>query len=781
MRKLAIVLGILLAALLALLAIAVVAVSLLFDPNDYREDIEQAVRDATGRELRIEEDLSLSVFPWLGVETGRVVLGNAEGFEGDFFRLDAADVRLRLIPLIRGRLEVAEIRVDGLQLHLAVNADGVGNWEDLIVEVDEPAEAPPVEEGELDLAALEAITVGGLRLSNAALSWRDETTGLQAEASNWALRLGEIRWGDPLNFDTGLDFRLNEPAMSGRFEGEGLLLAVLNDENRIYLNDMAFRLDLEGEDLPDSPLAMRLGWDSLVMDMDADGLALEGLVGRLGDMPFGGEVVVARLSEAPAVDFRLASGEFPATALAPFLDDAAPEGLRLQGLGELSWRLAGQLDLGSEELVLGDGWLNFGHGRVEFPTRITALGSEEQRIQSTLRLSEFSPRALLEAIGLADEFLPETRDPDVLTRFSLTAAFGMQGESLSLEDMDIVLDDSRITGQLRLPSLEPLALRFDLGLDAIDLDRYTAPDEDAPVVEGEPLDLDAIEIPVDAIRGQDVDGRLRIDRLQLAGMNLESVEAGVRIADDRLRLAPIDARLYGGRQSGELLVDASGDEPVIRFTERLSDVRIAGLLGDLFNIEQLSGLANVHMELSGRGRTVGELRPTLNGNMRLAFDEGAVEGTDLAHEFSRATRSLREDRSVREDRGRTPFSALGLSGTVEEGRLVSEDFALITEGLMLSGGGWLSLVDLSMDYRLGARLRGEAGAGMGADDGQLQGRELALRMTGTPLAPRFSFDTDRLLRQLAEERTRDTRERAREEARETEEELRQRLRDMRRR
>ena len=43
----------------------IAAIMLLVDPNDYREEIAQKVRENTGRELTLGGDLGLSVFPWL--------------------------------------------------------------------------------------------------------------------------------------------------------------------------------------------------------------------------------------------------------------------------------------------------------------------------------------------------------------------------------------------------------------------------------------------------------------------------------------------------------------------------------------------------------------------------------------------------------------------------------------------------------------------------------------------------------------------------------------------
>ena len=72
--------------LIALFLIAAVAFFLFFDPNDFREDISQAVKEETGRDLVIDGEVRLQLFPWLAIEVGHATLGNAEGFGDEALR-----------------------------------------------------------------------------------------------------------------------------------------------------------------------------------------------------------------------------------------------------------------------------------------------------------------------------------------------------------------------------------------------------------------------------------------------------------------------------------------------------------------------------------------------------------------------------------------------------------------------------------------------------------------------------------------------------------------------
>lgn len=115
----------------ALLLIAVVAVWLLVNPNDYKDRIVRAVRTSTGRELALTGDIKLSVFPWIALEVGPATLGNPAGFpSGEFLSVQHVALRVRLLPLLHRQLQVGRIEIDRPDLHLQKNAAGKGNWQD---------------------------------------------------------------------------------------------------------------------------------------------------------------------------------------------------------------------------------------------------------------------------------------------------------------------------------------------------------------------------------------------------------------------------------------------------------------------------------------------------------------------------------------------------------------------------------------------------------------------------------------------------------------------------
>lgn len=139
MRNLKLV-GVLVGGIVALLGVVLLGVWLLVNPNVYKGKIVAAVKESTGRELKLEGDIKLSVIPWVALELGPASLGNPPGFSDEpFLSFTHANVRVRLLPLLLRHLEIVRVEVEGLDLRLRRNAAGRGNWQG--VEREPPAKS----------------------------------------------------------------------------------------------------------------------------------------------------------------------------------------------------------------------------------------------------------------------------------------------------------------------------------------------------------------------------------------------------------------------------------------------------------------------------------------------------------------------------------------------------------------------------------------------------------------------------------------------------------------
>jgi AsmA protein len=214
----------------ALFAVATIAISLFFNPNDYRDRIAEEVRRETGRELLIEGDLDLSLFPTFGIDIGRTTLGNAPGFGDEpFLSFDEARLSVEVLPLIRGQgLKIGAVVLDAFQLNLAVDANGRNNWQDMAEHAEaEPEPEIPVDDAEIVDASQEVeLSVASIDISNAAVRYDDALAGESYSLTDFNLATGRIGGGDPIDVRSSFDFELQPANLAGDFSIETALVSV---------------------------------------------------------------------------------------------------------------------------------------------------------------------------------------------------------------------------------------------------------------------------------------------------------------------------------------------------------------------------------------------------------------------------------------------------------------------------------------------------------------------------------------------------------------------------
>lgn len=200
-----------------------------FDEARLKEIAVEQVRAQTGRELHLDGPLELRVFPRLSIQAEQVRLSGPADYRGpELFEADRFNLSLRLLPLIRGRVEAGPVTLERAELRLHTDRAGRSSLDDLAGAPREgPAETP-------------AFTSDAVRLRDVAVVITDEAAGT---SERFVVDFLEL---DHFAFDTPLPFRfrgnLGEPPMFERLEVSGRV-SLPSGEGPVEITD----LDLEGE------------------------------------------------------------------------------------------------------------------------------------------------------------------------------------------------------------------------------------------------------------------------------------------------------------------------------------------------------------------------------------------------------------------------------------------------------------------------------------------------------------------------------------------------------
>jgi len=318
----------LLVALLVLVAVAAVVLPMVVDPNDYKAEIAAAVEKQTGRTLTIEGDISLSVFPWLGLDIGPTHFSNAAGFdEPSMARMEAVQVRVKLLPLLHKQLEVDKVRLSSLQLYLAKDKQGMTNWADLTAAAeggevkDQSGAAQAVPEGEG--GGLERFTIGGIEINDASVHWDDRSTDSRYEVNDLSLATGAIEPGEAFELDLRLRLSSTQPVVETGLSLTGEVL-IASDFNALSITAARLQLDAQGDSLPSGRLRATLTTD-ISADLAAQTLLLPNIILEALGLQVTASVSGADISsEAAQFNGTLAVAEFVPRKLLQALGEEAP-------------------------------------------------------------------------------------------------------------------------------------------------------------------------------------------------------------------------------------------------------------------------------------------------------------------------------------------------------------------------------------------------------------------------------------------------------------------------
>lgn len=120
-----------LAALLVALTGVLAAVSLMISPDAVREAVKAEVRTLTGLDPVLSGDATVSLFPHGDISFGDVSLAGDRGSE-PALTAERLIARLRVLPLLIGHIEVADVTLVAPVIRIDLAAGGGTNWSPLI-------------------------------------------------------------------------------------------------------------------------------------------------------------------------------------------------------------------------------------------------------------------------------------------------------------------------------------------------------------------------------------------------------------------------------------------------------------------------------------------------------------------------------------------------------------------------------------------------------------------------------------------------------------------------
>ena len=805
MRKLFIILAV----IAALVIIAVLALPAFLDVNRYHDRIQAELQERLNRPVTLGT-LRLSLLPF-AIRVDNTMIGEDPRFPGGrpFAQVEQLYVSAKLLPLLRGEIEVGSLELRKPRVELIRNQQGVWNFESLGKKKAAGAEPQPRELVLANLKILDgqvAITDFKERQSRTVYDHLDlEVSGyapdrefslavaahlpgegkqmlkLEGKAGPIAEQPTATPFDGTLRLDqvslAALQKFLNSEALSGINATASGEMDVENKAGRIASNGSLKLQDLR---IRGTEVGYPITADyNLVNDLDAKLLSIEKATLKLGSTPISITGTVntgatpaqidlrvkasnvsieeaARLAAASGVAFNPGmniSGRLTAdvhaqgSAQQPALNGA----LKVQDVNVAGKGLPQPVRMGSVELQLSPQAIrsnsfsaSTGGTTVTAQFTLAQYTTPKSNLDLTLRTVNARVGELLniaQAYGVsavegmtgsgsitldlrasgplkdsaamaytgsgslesASLNLPQLTQPLQVRNASIR----FSQNSIVLENMAATLGQTNASGTFTLRNFAAPQVQFNLNADKINASEWQQMfSPAAPQKRAETLGL----VPAAHAAGSEQSllakatgtGSLAIGTLLYDQLTLTNVRSTVTLDRGLIRLSPITADLYGGRELGAVIIDTRSTPTTYTVSSKLQQVDANKLLSSVSSLKQtLYGLLAANADTKFTATSSDQIARSLNGTVSLNLKDGKIANMDLLYELASIGKFLTFGR------GAQPFTSIAqLTGNfdVRNGLARTDDLKATINGGTLAAAGTVNLADQSLNMRVTAVL-----------------------------------------------------------------------------
>ncbi|MGF6692077.1 AsmA protein [Metapseudomonas resinovorans] len=660
------ILGLIFLGLLLIIVALGFALTHLFDPNDYKDEIQQLARDKANLELTLNGDIGWSLFPWLGLELHQATLASAASPEKPFANLDMIGLSVRVLPLLRREVQMSDIRVEGLNLDLQRDDKGHGNWED----IGRPAKAPetaqagtptspaPTDGAQQAPAAEEParpvkLDIDSLTVRNARINYTDAKSGQQFNAEGIELVTGAIREGASIPVKLSAFFGTNQPVLRAKTE----LTTNLRFERalkRYQLEDLKLNGEASGEPFKGKTLTFN-AQGQLLADLAANVAEWNSLKLSANQLRALGELKVHDLNK----------------------------GARLEGGLSIA-------PLNLREFLTGIG--------VELPPMSDA---------TTLQKFELATKLGGSPNSLALEGLNLKLDDSSFSGRLAVADFAQKAVRIQLKgdklDLDRYLPPKTKAKQeaqtARQAEVKPAVAAASQGTTPLPNAPTQAAWSEAPI------------LPMDQLRKVDLQATLNLGQFTVDKLPLDDVSLKANGKGGLLTLEDLRGGLLGGSFQASAQIDARPAVPLLKAQKRISNVPVEKLLQAQEQKPPVRGLLDMTADITSSGNSQKAWIDGLNGTASFALNDGALLDANLEQQLCQGIATLnRKTLSSTRSGSETPFRELKGSLTFNNGVANNPDLRASIPGLNVKGDGAVDLRVLGLDYRIGVVIEGDKSA-----------------------------------------------------------------------
>ena len=248
----------------------------------------------------------------------------------------------------------------------------------------------------------------------------------------------------------------------------------------------------------------------------------------------------------------------------------------------------------------------------------------------------------------------------------------------------------------------------------------------------------------DFLKRARIKGQLDIGQLILKNTTFSNVSAKLSNKGTTLILNPFEADAFKGHLSTVASVDFASQPLALSVQPDFNNIEIADLLAAFFDMDKLSGLGELDLNIRTKGTGVKQMLQNLNGTGQLKLSDGAFNGIDIEKliQSGLSLQSLNKENYS----GKTNFANLSSKINANQGFIELPNFALESPVFDLVGKASTDANKESLAGNFQLLLKGKLKEVVEQKYPKLKGRKLPFELKGTWAEPKASIDIEAMLK-----------------------------------
>jgi AsmA protein len=288
--------------------------------------------------------------------------------------------------------------------------------------------------------------------------------------------------------------------------------------------------------------------------------------------------------------------------------------------------------------------------------------------------------------------------------------------SASLQNVSIALGQTNVGGTLTLKNFNAPQLQFTLNADKVNVTELRQifsinPDQPAQqssaardfwrIVPQAAAQQSPAKPEPSLLTRMTGGGTVTVGVIQHDDLVLNNVHANVALDQGVIKMNPLTADVYGGKETGAVTIDMRPAQPVYTVNLKSEKVDCNKLLSSVSNLKQTlyGALASNVNATFNSSSSADNIARSLNGNLDLNLTNGRLMNVDLLHEVATAGKFLGGNFGAA-TKGFTDLAQLTGTFDVKNGVAQTNNLKAAIDGGTMSAAGIVNLADQSLNMHV---------------------------------------------------------------------------------